>query len=129
LITAAIVAVPLCWHPVYKSCLPGTRLHARTRVLRLLKETGIIVMVGTIFAALVVFLTSRGFHFLEGWRFGLLSFTIGALIVLMIELVNLAADAAGEMGETIATALSGYFTRSKQVSPSAGHRPGEEETR
>jgi hypothetical protein len=92
---------------------------------RLMIEGLIIVTFGILLLFLILFILfvyPRFGGWLAGWRFGLLSFILSAIVVLSIELIGAIAHATSEFAETIAA----RFTRPRSVSmgaDSASDRP------
>ena len=60
IVIAAVVTIPLCWLPTFKSLAQGARLPIRQRLLRLFRETCVIAACGLLFAGVSWFLSLRG---------------------------------------------------------------------
>jgi hypothetical protein len=115
-----MVTIPLCWLPTFKSLARGARLPVQRRLRRVFLEAFVILVCGMLFA-IVSWLLSRHWSVLHGWRFGILSFIIGTIVVLLIEICSAVADGTEE-------AVEGYMMRrfpphpkeSRQREPSTG---------
>ncbi len=107
LIIATVVAVRWCWLPTYEALARKAELSARQRLWRIFFETCVFAICGLVFAAVsVILLLVFRLGFLAGWRFGILSFFVGTIAGLMIELCSAAADGAREWAER-------YMTRTR----------------
>lgn len=102
-IAAAAAAVPLCWRRAFESQEPEADLSMRQWLSRALLETGLVVGFGAVFAAGSALLLFFGFRFLAGWRFGLLSFLVGAIVVLLIEVCSAVSESARGAAENYMT--------------------------
>lgn len=102
IIIAAVVTIPLCWLPTFKSLARGARLPIRQRLLRLLREASVIAACGLVFAGASWFLSLR-WSVLPGWRFGLLTFIVGTVVVLLIEICSAVSDGTEEAVENLMT--------------------------
>jgi hypothetical protein len=98
---AVFITFPLCWYPLYKHILRDARLTLQTTIYRLIREGLVIVIVGILFMGLFLLLTLRFGDFLAGWRFGMLSFILSALVVLLIEVNAAITDAAARLAEAV----------------------------
>ncbi len=99
LIVAAVVTVLAYRRPIFRSLAQEGRLSARQRVSRLFSEAGVFVICGVFFALGSAALLASGFRFLAGWRFGILTFIVGSIVALMIEVCSAVADTARELAE------------------------------
>jgi CHASE2 domain-containing sensor protein len=99
LIVAAVVTVLAYWRPIFRSLAQEGRLSARQRVSRLFSEAGVFVICGVFFALGSAALLASGFRFLACWRFGILTFIVGSIVALMIEVCSAVADTARELAE------------------------------
>jgi CHASE2 domain-containing sensor protein len=101
LLTAAAAAavVYLCWRPTFKSLPPGAPLPMRLRLRRSISEACVFIGCGIMFAAGSAALLSFGPRFLAGWRFGILSLIVGAVVGLMIEVCSAIGDGARDLVE------------------------------
>jgi CHASE2 domain-containing sensor protein len=102
IVISAIAAVPLCWYPVFKSTHGHGRLPINVRLSRMARECLVVVMFGLAFGGVVVILANLYGDFVSGWRFGFISFCLGAVLVLLIEFIALIADATAEFVEVVA---------------------------
>jgi CHASE2 domain-containing sensor protein len=89
---AALAAVYFCWRPTFRALPLGAPLPMRLRLRRSISEAGVFVGCGLFFAAGSAALLSSGARFLAGWRFGILSLIVGAIVGLMIEVCSAIAD-------------------------------------
>jgi hypothetical protein len=105
ILASSLLTIPLCWVPVFRRIPPGARLTLRMRLFRLVREGLVIIGFGVALAfAYLVLVRIRG-DALAGWRFGMLSFTLSAAVVLMIEVTAAVADAAAEIAEALVVRL------------------------
>ncbi|MBV8914756.1 MAG: hypothetical protein JOZ05_17155, partial [Acetobacteraceae bacterium] len=105
ILLSSLLTIPLCWMPIFRRLPPGARLPLRMRLFRLLREGFVIAAFGlTLAAAYLVLVRTRG-DALAGWRFGMLSFTLSAAVVLLIELIAAVGDAAAEIAEALVARL------------------------
>jgi len=102
IVVAAAVTIPLCWLPTFNSLARGARLPMRQRLRRLFREARVIAGCGLFFTS-VSWLLSLRWSVLSGWRFGILTFIVGAIVVLMIEICSVVSDSAGEAVEALMT--------------------------
>jgi CHASE2 domain-containing sensor protein len=96
---ATVVTVFAYWRPIFRSLTQEGRLSVRQRLSRLFSEATIFVICGVFFALGSAALLASGFRFLAGWRFGILTFIVGSIVVLMIEVCSAVADTAREWAE------------------------------
>jgi len=96
---ATVVTVLAYWRPIFRSLTQEGRLSVRQRLSRLFSEATIFVICGVFFALGSAALLASGFRFLAGWRFGILTFIVGSIVVLMIEVCSAVADTAREWAE------------------------------
>ena len=115
IIVAAMVTIPLCWLPTFKSVVQGARLPVRRRLQRVFLEAFVILVCGLLFAVVSWFL-SRHWSVLHGWRFGILLFIVGTIVVLLIEFCSAVADGTEE-------AVEGYMMRRFPSHPKASRQP------
>ena len=115
IIVAAMVTIPLCWLPTFKSMVQGARLPVRRRLQRVFLEAFVILVCGLLFAVVSWFL-SRHWNVLHGWRFGILLFIVGTIVVLLIEFCSAVADGTEE-------AVEGYMMRRFPSHPKASRQP------
>jgi len=121
IVIAAAVTIPLCWLPTFNSLARGARLPMRQRLRRLFREARVIAGCGLFFAS-VSWLLSLRWSVLSGWRFGILTFIVGAIVVLMIEICSVVSDSAGEAVEALMTRrLAPNPKPSPQQGPSTGN--------
>jgi hypothetical protein len=121
IIAAAVVTIPFCWLPTFKSLDRGARLPRRQRLWRLFWEACVIAGCGLLFAVFS-WLVSFYWSFLSGWRFGILTFIVGAIVVLLIEICSAVSDGAGEAVEDLMTRrLAPNPETSPQREPSTGN--------
>jgi len=111
----AAAAVPLCWRRTFESMERGVRLSARRWLWRVVLETGLFLGFGLVFAAGSALLLYFGFRFLAGWRFGLLSFIVGSIVVLLIEVCSAVSESARDAAES-------YMTRRTAPNPESSPR-------
>jgi CHASE2 domain-containing sensor protein len=104
ILLSVIITFFVCWYPIYKR-LPG-QLSLLARVFRLFREGLVIIVFGIMVAGSFLLLARSLGDCLAGWRFGMLSFIIGALVVLLIEVIAAIADAAAKLAEALADRLS-----------------------
>jgi hypothetical protein len=114
-IAVAAAAVPLCWRRTFESMERGVRLSARQWLWRVVLETCLFVGFGLVFAAGSALLLYFGFRFLAGWRFGLLSFIVGSVVVLLIEVCSAVSESARDAAES-------YMTRRTTPNPESSPR-------
>jgi CHASE2 domain-containing sensor protein len=100
---ATVVTVLLYWRPIFRSLAQEGRVSARQRLSRFFSEAGVFVICGVFFALGSAALLASGFRFLAGWRFGILTFIVGSIVVLMIEICSAVADTAREWAEDYMT--------------------------
>jgi CHASE2 domain-containing sensor protein len=112
---AALAAVYFCWRPTFRALPPGAPLPMRQRLRRSISEAGVFVGCGLVFAAISAGLLYRGPSFLAGWRFGILSLIVGAIVGLMIEVCSAIADGMRELVE-------GRMTRRSHLRPNAAQQ-------
>jgi hypothetical protein len=103
IIVATVVTVLLYWRPIFRSLAQEGRVSARQRLSRFFSEAGVFVICGVFFALGSAALLASGFRFLAGWRFGILTFIVGSIVVLMIEICSAVADTAREWAEDYMT--------------------------
>jgi hypothetical protein len=103
LVVAAVVTALLYWRPIFRSLAREGRLSARQHLSRLFCEAGVFVTCGVLFAFGSAALLASGFRFLAGWRFGILTFIMGSIVGLMIEVCSAVADTAREWAENYMT--------------------------
>ena len=96
---AAIATVYWCWRPTFRALGVGAPLPLRLRLRRSISEAGVFVGCGLLFAAFSAILLAIGARFLAGWRFGILSLIVGAIVGLMIEVCSAIADAMRDFVE------------------------------
>lgn len=96
---AAVAAVYLCWRPTFRSLAPGAPLPMRQRLRRSIREACVFVGCGLVFALGSAALLYFGARFLAGWRFGILSLIVGAIVGLMIEVCSAIGDSARDWVE------------------------------
>jgi CHASE2 domain-containing sensor protein len=89
---AAVATVYLCWRPTFRALAVGAPLPMRLRLRRSISEAGVFVGCGLLFAAFSAILLAIGARFLAGWRFGILSLIVGAIVGLMIEVCSAVGD-------------------------------------
>jgi CHASE2 domain-containing sensor protein len=106
ILLSAIITIPLCWYPFYKSSPSGAQPPIQKRIPRLVRECIIILFVGALFAFGILILAEIHGDFVAGWRFGMLSFILSAALVLLIELITIVADATAEFAEAVAIRFS-----------------------
>jgi hypothetical protein len=104
IILASVATIIWCWRPTYEALAAGERLSLKRRLLRLGRETVVILVCGFVFG-----LVSWGAIWIfgdipTGWRFGLLVFAVGAIVVYLIECCSAVASAAEEWAEEFTTA-------------------------
>ena len=116
ILLAALVTIPLCWLPTFKSVVQGARLPMRRRLQRVFFEAFVILVCGLIFASVSWWLSHR-WNVLHGWRFGILSFVVGTIVVLLIEICSAVADGTEQ-------AVEGLLTRWFPPHPEASRQPG-----
>jgi CHASE2 domain-containing sensor protein len=114
-IAVAAAAVPLCWRRTFESMERGVRLSARQWLWRVVLETCLFLGFGLVFAAGSALLLYFGFRFLAGWRFGLLSFIVGSIVVLLIEVCSAVSESARDAAES-------YMTRRTTPNPESSPR-------
>jgi CHASE2 domain-containing sensor protein len=121
IIVAALVTIPLCWLPTFKSVAGNARLPMRQRLLRMFRETCVIAGCGFVFAVVSWRLSLHG-SVLSGWRFGILTFVIGTIVVLLIEICSVVSDGTQEAVENLVTRrLAPNPKTSPQPEPSTGN--------
>jgi CHASE2 domain-containing sensor protein len=96
---AAIATVYLCWRPAFRALGVGAPLPLRVRLRRSISEAGVFVGCGILFAAFSAFLLHVGARFLAGWRFGILSLIVGAIVGLLIEVCSAVGDGVRDLVE------------------------------
>lgn len=121
IIVSSALTIPLCWLPIYKSLPPGARISQGSRIFRLVREGVVVALFGVLFATVFLLLTRLYGGFLAAWRFGMLSFVLCAGIVLLIELISAAAEAAAEVAE----AITGRVFHQELSQPDADRAPRE----
>lgn len=121
-IAVAAAAVPLCWRRTFESMERGVRLSARQWLWRVVLETCLFVGFGLVFAAGAALLLYFGFRFLAGWRFGLLSFIVGSIVVLLIEVCSAVSESARDAAESYMTRRTTPIPESSpRLEPSTGN--------
>jgi CHASE2 domain-containing sensor protein len=96
---AALATVYWCWRPAFQALPLGAPLPIRVRLRRSIREAAVFVVCGLVFALISGSLLYRGPNFLAGWRFGILSLIVGAIVGLMIEVCSAIADAMRDFVE------------------------------
>ena len=77
---------------------------------------------GLVFAAGAALLLYFGFRFLAGWRFGLLSFIVGSIVVLLIEVCSAVSESARDAAESYMTRRTTPIPESSpRLEPSTGN--------
>ena len=112
---AAVATVYLCWRPTFRSLALGAPLPMRQRLRRSIREAWVFVGCGLVFAAGSAALLYLGGRFLAGWRFGILSLIVGAIVGLMIEVCSAFGDGARDLVE-------GWMTRRSHPRPNAAQQ-------
>ena len=98
------------------------RLSARQWLWRVVLETCLFVGFGLVFAAGAALLLYFGFRFLAGWRFGLLSFIVGSIVVLLIEVCSAVSESARDAAESYMTRRTTPIPESSpRLEPSTGN--------
>jgi hypothetical protein len=105
----------LCWRPTFRSLALGAPLPMRQRLRRSIREAWVFVGCGLVFAAGSAALLYLGARFLAGWRFGILSLIVGAIVGLMIEVCSAFGDGARDLVE-------GWMTRRSHPRPNAAQQ-------
>jgi CHASE2 domain-containing sensor protein len=103
---AAIATVYWCWRPTFRALGVGAPLPLRLRLRRSISEAGVFVGCGLLFAAFSAILLAIGARFLAGWRFGILSLIVGAIVGLMIEVCSAVGDGMRDLVEDCMTRRS-----------------------
>ena len=96
---ATVATVYLCWLPTFRALGAGAPLPLRVRLRRSISEAGVFVGCGVLFATLSALLLASGARFLAGWRFGILSLIVGAIVGLMIEVCSAVGDGMRDLVE------------------------------
>ena len=112
---AAVATVYLCWRPTFRSLALGAPLPMRQRLRRSIREAWVFVGCGLVLAAGSAALLYLGARFLAGWRFGILSLIVGAIVGLMIEVCSAFGDGARDLVE-------GWMTRRSHPRPNAAQQ-------
>jgi CHASE2 domain-containing sensor protein len=97
-VLATAVTIPLCWLATFRSLSGGARLSLRQRLRRLFLEACVFAGCGLLFA-IACWLLAQRWNVLAGWRFGLLSFIVGAIVVFLIEVCSAVSEGAKEAME------------------------------
>jgi CHASE2 domain-containing sensor protein len=111
---AAVATVYLCWRPTFRSLGLGAPLPMRQRLRRSIREAWVFVGCGLVFAAGSAALLYFGARFLAGWRFGILSLIVGAIVGLMIEVCSAFGDGARDLVESWMTRRSHQLPNAAQ---------------
>jgi CHASE2 domain-containing sensor protein len=98
-IAAAAAAVPLVWYYLYKKLGLAAEPSARQQLWHFLLETGLFVVFGIVFAAICALLLYSGSRLTAGWRFGLLTFVVGSIVALLIEVCSAVSEGARKATE------------------------------
>jgi CHASE2 domain-containing sensor protein len=120
---ATVVAVFAYWRPKFRALARKGALSARQRLSRLFSEAGVFVICGLFFALGSAALLASGFRFLAGWRFGVLSFIVGSIVGLMIEICSAVADTAREWAEDCMTPQTHELAKTPRHEESVGSPP------
>ena len=112
---AAIATVYLCWRPAFRALGVGAPLPLRVRLRRSISEAGVFLACGLLFATLSALLLASGARFLAGWRFGILSLIVGAVVGLMIEVCSAVGDGMRDLVED-------HMTRRSHPRPSGAQQ-------
>jgi CHASE2 domain-containing sensor protein len=98
-LTAALATVYLCWRPTFRALDAGVPVPLRVRLRRSISEAGVFVGCGLLFATFSALLLANGARFLAGWRFGILSLIVGAIVGLLIEVCSAVGDGVRDLVE------------------------------
>ena len=114
IVLATATTVLFCLRPIFNAEAREARLSRRLRLRRVFFEACLVVACGVVFAAGSAALLYFGVRFLAGWRFGILSFIVGGIVVLMIEICSAVADTAREWAEDYMTPRAHELSRRPQ---------------
>jgi CHASE2 domain-containing sensor protein len=99
ILLATAATVWFCFRPIFRAEAKEARLSWRLRLRRVFFEACLVGACGVVFAVGSAALLYFGARFLAGWRFGILSFIVGGIVALMIEICSAVADTARERAE------------------------------
>ncbi len=125
IVLATATTVLFCLRPIFNAEAREARLSRRLRLRRVFFEACLVVACGVVFAAGSAALLYFGARFLAGWRFGILSFIVGGIVVLMIEICSAVADTAREWAEDYMTPRAHELPRTPQRQEGSAGSPPE----
>jgi hypothetical protein len=122
-IASALLTIPLCWLPIYRRLPLGSELPIWARISRLAREGLVITIFGVALCIVYVVLVGSKWGVLPGWRFGVLSFLLSGLVVLVVEIVAGLAEAVTKFVEAIMMRIAGEHARSAERAVEASEPP------
>ena len=117
LITMSIFITFPLWHRVYKHLPHYAQLTLGMRMYRLFCEGLVIIIFGIMLAGSFLFIAREFGDCLAGWRFGMLSFILSAIVVLLIEVIAAVSDTAANAAERLTTKFSKPRSRFSDPKP------------